>query len=276
MSLARTAAIQSDSLGLPELRENLQTSVEDILTQYRAQCSASSSTGQLVLPENGKLLPLLLNALLKSPLLLLNEHGKRELQAVMPRGDLRAWALQYMLRCSPSQFLDLLYPVLYRLDPLDGAWGVEDEATGFLAKPQYLFLTAASLDLSGVYLLSGLYGWLWLREVTRRLLLVVGTQVAPETLQSLFGVSVIATAEQAAQARLLSEGDDFCMRVNALVADLQARYGYYLQVGVGERCQVAACGAAWNHGGQSRHGNDDGGCGAERSFLLRLPHAGPF
>lgn len=158
MSLARTAAVQSDSLALPELRDNLQTAVEDLLTQYRAQCSASSSTGQLVLPENGKLLPLLLNALLKSPLLLLNEPGRRELAAIMPRGDLRAWAFQYVLRCSPSQFLDLLYPTLYKLDPADDAWGRED-ATGFLAKPRYLFLTAASLDLSGVYLLSGLYGW---------------------------------------------------------------------------------------------------------------------
>ena len=152
------AAVQSDSLALPELRANLQTAVEDLLTQYRAQCSASSSTGQLVLPENGKLLPLLLNALLKSPLLLLNEPGRRELAAIMPRGDLRAWAFQYVLRCSPSQFLDLLYPTLYKLDPADDAWGRED-ANGFLAKPRYLFLTAASLDLSGVYLLSGLYGW---------------------------------------------------------------------------------------------------------------------
>lgn len=94
MSLARTASLQSDTIPLTEVRENIQETVEEILVQYRTQCSASSSTGQLVLPENGKLLPLWLNCLLKSPLLLLNEQGKRDVFNVMPRGDIRAWALQ--------------------------------------------------------------------------------------------------------------------------------------------------------------------------------------
>ena len=93
MSLARTASLQSDTIPLTEVRENIQETVEEILVQYRTQCSASSSTGQLVLPENGKLLPLWLNCLLKSPLLLLNEQGKRDVFNVMPRGDIRAWAL---------------------------------------------------------------------------------------------------------------------------------------------------------------------------------------
>ena len=94
MSLARTASIQSDTIPLTEVRGNLQDTVEEILIQYRAQCSPSSSTGQLVLPENGKFLPLWLNCLLKSPLLLLNEQGKRDVLNVVPRGDIRAWAFQ--------------------------------------------------------------------------------------------------------------------------------------------------------------------------------------
>ena len=94
MSLARTASIQSDTIPLTEVRGNLQDTVEEILIQYRAQCSPSSSTGQLVLPENGKFLPLWLNCLLKSPLLLLNEQGKRDVLNVVPRGEIRAWAFQ--------------------------------------------------------------------------------------------------------------------------------------------------------------------------------------
>ena len=93
LSLARTAALQLDSTRLPDVRSNLEETVETILTQYRAQCSASSSTGQLVLPENGKLLPLFTNCLLKSPLLLLNEPSRGSLDAVYPRGDTRAWAI---------------------------------------------------------------------------------------------------------------------------------------------------------------------------------------
>ena len=86
LSLARTAAFQTDTVSLLEIRENLQSTVEDMLLQYRNQ------------PENGKLLPLLLNCLLKSPLLLVNEANKRELMNVYPRGDLRAWAIQVAVR----------------------------------------------------------------------------------------------------------------------------------------------------------------------------------
>lgn len=93
MSLARTAAEDMDSVRLPEVREKLEGTIETILTQYRIECSSSSSNGQLVLPENGKLFPLFTNCLLKSPLLLLNESGKRGLDSVCPRGDTRAWAI---------------------------------------------------------------------------------------------------------------------------------------------------------------------------------------
>ena len=107
LSLARTAALQLDSTRLPDVRSNFEDTVETILTQYRAQCSASSSTGQLVLPENGKLLPLFANCLLKSPLLLLNEASRFSLDTVYPRGDTRAWAIHVGLgggfECSSSR-----------------------------------------------------------------------------------------------------------------------------------------------------------------------------
>ena len=100
MSLARTAAVQMDSTPLPEVRSNLQDAVEECLLQYRVQCSSTSSTSQLVLPDNGKLLPLLLNGLFKSPLLIYNEAGKRDLLSVMPRGDIRASMISVCVRAS--------------------------------------------------------------------------------------------------------------------------------------------------------------------------------
>lgn len=62
------------------------------------------------------------------------------------------------------------------------------------------------------------------------IILVVGNQVKPELLMSLFGVQSIPNSEYAGQLSLLAEGDDFCKRVNLLVTDLQNRYGCYLQV----------------------------------------------
>ena len=51
-----------------------------------------------------------------------------------------------------------------------------------------------------------------------------------EVLMSLFGVNSIPDSLTAARVTLLSEGDEYCNRVNVLVNDFQSRYGYYLQV----------------------------------------------
>ena len=65
------------------------------LAMYLAEMAAAlSPTGE----EAAKELRLLLNCLLKSPLLLVNEANKRELMNVYPRGDLRAWAIQVAVR----------------------------------------------------------------------------------------------------------------------------------------------------------------------------------
>lgn len=97
MSLTRTASIQTDNTSLPEVQTNLQDTVEEMLLQYRVQCSSSTNASQLVLPENGKYVPLLTNCVLKSPLLIYNEVGKRDLYSIMPRGDLRAMMISVIV-----------------------------------------------------------------------------------------------------------------------------------------------------------------------------------
>lgn len=63
-----------------------------------------------------------------------------------------------MTNCDAVQFMDFAYPSLFKLDPAKAGWGVVDEATGFVSKPEYCFLTASALELSGVYLLTGWMG----------------------------------------------------------------------------------------------------------------------
>lgn len=62
------------------------------------------------------------------------------------------------MNCDAAQFMDFAYPSLFKLDPAKEGWGVVDEATGFVSKPEYCFLTASALELSGVYLLTGWMG----------------------------------------------------------------------------------------------------------------------
>ena len=134
-----------------------------------------------------------------------------------------------MTYCDLQQFVNMVYPSLYKLDPADPSWGCELE-NGFITKPEYLFLTSASLDLSCVYLLSSVRGWASESSFIYRIVFVVGNQVDPLILKSLFGLEVIPNSDYAGQCSLLPEGDEFCNRVNVLVSDLQQRFGCYLQV----------------------------------------------
>lgn len=52
-----------------EVRENLMEQCAQILACYRKNCASPSSTGQLILPEVMKLLPVYLNSLVKSGIL---------------------------------------------------------------------------------------------------------------------------------------------------------------------------------------------------------------
>lgn len=65
------------------------------------------------------------------------------------------------MNCDASQFMDFVYPSLFKLDPENEAWGKVDEATGFVSKPAYCFLSASAMELSGVYLLTGWMGCDW-------------------------------------------------------------------------------------------------------------------
>ena len=56
---------------------------------------------------------------------------------------------------SPTQFVDFVYPALYRLDP-EQPWGFEEN--GYVKKPEFQFLTESALDLGFVFLMSGWRG----------------------------------------------------------------------------------------------------------------------
>ena len=125
--------------------------------------------------------------------------------------------------------MNAIYPSLYQLDPVN-PWGIEDD-NGFISTPDSLFLTSSSLDLSAIYLFSCLKGYSFLYIIIiYRIIFIVGNQVDPSLLMSLFGVQSIPNSTVAAQLTLLPEGDDYCNRVNVLVNDLQNRFGCYLQV----------------------------------------------
>lgn len=131
----------------------------DILAVYRRNCASASSSGQLILPESLKLLPLFCLSLTKSTALRAGSDV---------RIDERAARVAQGLRLSVGACLSAIYPTLYAL-PLDGAPPC--------LPPPTVALCADKLSPQGAYLLDG----------GLELLLWLGPQLDPNACHALVG-----------------------------------------------------------------------------------------
>lgn len=153
---------------LQELREELQTEVTEALASYRKHCcSASVSAGQLVLPQYLRALPVYINSLRKSEVLL---PGLRS--SIHQRLQQRCQVLS-MDTCSTSTHF---YPLLLPLPlSVDSSCSPNPE--------EALRCCAASLEPGSLYLV----------HAPLTLLLWVGTQVPACTLVELFNASCFSS-----------------------------------------------------------------------------------
>ncbi|XP_029296457.1 protein transport protein Sec24C [Cottoperca gobio] len=153
---------------LQELREELQTEVTEAFASYRRHCcSASVSAGQLVLPQYLRALPVYINSLRKSEVLL---PGLRS--SIHQRLQQRCQVLS-MDTCSTSAHF---YPRLLPL-PLSGDRSISPDPE------EALRCCAASLQPGCLYLI----------HAPLTLLLWVGTQVPACTLVELFNNSCFSS-----------------------------------------------------------------------------------
>ncbi|XP_034026716.1 protein transport protein Sec24C [Thalassophryne amazonica] len=151
---------------LQELREELQMEITELLASYRKHCCcASVSAGQLVLPQFLRALPVYINSLRKSEVLL---PGLRS--SIHQRLQQRCQALSM----NPSNTATLFYPLLLPL-PLDGSSPPNPE--------EVQRCTAVSLDSRGLYLV----------HTPLTLLLWVGANVPACTLMELFNTSCFSS-----------------------------------------------------------------------------------
>ncbi|XP_026878990.2 protein transport protein Sec24C [Electrophorus electricus] len=146
------------------LREELQMEVTELLACYRKHCSTTSvSPGQLVLPQFLKVLPVYVNSLRKSEVLL---PGLRS--SVHLRLQLRALSVSMDTRSNAMQ----LYPLVLPLLGSDVGGSVPPMA-------QAVRCTASSLRSEGLYLLFS----------PLELLLWVGSQAPTQALTQLFNTT---------------------------------------------------------------------------------------
>ncbi|KAG6750608.1 hypothetical protein POTOM_045113 [Populus tomentosa] len=150
------------------IRDRVTNFCINILLSYRKFCATVSSSGQLILPEALKLLPLYTLALIKSTGLKLDG-----------RIDDRSFWINYVSSVSTPLAIPLVHPRMIAIHDLDSqAWV---EAIGSLIPPA-LPLSSEYVNDNGVYLL----------ENGQDVSIYIGNSVNPDILQKLFGISSVA------------------------------------------------------------------------------------
>ncbi|KAK0600581.1 hypothetical protein LWI29_016299 [Acer saccharum] len=160
----KQAANEIPSTPLLNVREHMTNLCVNALVSYRKFCATVSSSGQLILPEALKLLPLYTLALIKS--IGLRTDG---------RIDDRSFWITYVSSLSIPLAIPYVYPRMMAVHDVD----LKGEDGSFI--PPFLPLSSEHVSDDGVYLL----------ENGEDALIYVGSTVDSNVLHELFGVSSV-------------------------------------------------------------------------------------
>ncbi|KAG0560568.1 hypothetical protein M758_10G185600 [Ceratodon purpureus] len=183
-------------------RERMSGQCVNILYTYRKFCATASSSGQLILPEALKLLPLYTMALTKSV-------GLR----TDARIDERSYWLTRAASLSASLAIPLVYPRMFGVHNLPSK-----EDLGGAILPPTLSLSSENLEHDGIYLL----------ENGEDALLYVNLQASREVLHQLFGVHSIDELA-VGQFSLQDYDNDLSRRLNEVVNEIRRQRCSYLR-----------------------------------------------
>eukprot|EP00794_Sanderia_malayensis_P007299 gene7299-8115_t len=176
------------------IKDSLVQRSAQMLSCYRQHCATPSTSGQLILPECMKLLPLYMNSLVKCDVL----AGGSEMSS-----DDRAFLMQAALSMNTLATVPYIYPRLIPLHNID-----LDHDTEMV--PDIVRCSVERMEDSGVYLLeNGISMFMW-----------VGLQVSPDILQQLFHANTIGQVD--IEMTQLPELDTpLSKRVRSIVNEIQ-------------------------------------------------------
>ncbi|XP_016142056.1 protein transport protein Sec24C [Sinocyclocheilus grahami] len=199
---------------LQSLREELQTEVTEMLACFRKHsCTASVSPGQLVLPQFLKVVPVYVNSLRKSEVLL---PGQRS--SVHQRLRLRSLIVSMDTRSAASQFYPLILPL-----------SVSADNANMPSLGEAVRCTVSSLDPGDLYLIY----------CPLALLLWVGSCVPPHTLLQLFNTNSFSYLTSG-EIKLPVLENSLSISTRALICSLQSSAAVTLQLKLvqeGDNCE---------------------------------------
>ncbi|XP_050235388.1 protein transport protein SEC24 C-like [Mercurialis annua] len=189
--------IRSDAAVI--VREQVMEMCINVLLSYRKFCATVSSTGQLILPEALKLLPLYTLALMKSSAL--RTDGKI---------DDRSFWINHISSLSTPLAIPLVYP---RMVPIHD----NSKEIGESTVPTSIPLSSEQIKDDGIYLL----------ENGEDALIYVGNMVDPDILKQLFGVSL---ADEISTQFVLQKYDNpLSEKLNDIINELRRQRCSYLR-----------------------------------------------
>ncbi|KAJ9180138.1 hypothetical protein P3X46_008420 [Hevea brasiliensis] len=183
------------------LREQVTNFCINILLSYRKFCATVSSSGQLILPEALKLLPLYTLALIKST-------GLR----IDGRVDDRSFWITYVSSVSTPSAIPLVHPRMIAIHDLDTQEGNESLI------PHSIPLSSDHVSDDGIFLL----------ENGQEGLMYIGSSVDSNILQQLFGISSVD--EIRTQFFLQQYDNPLSKKLNDVTNEIRRRRCSYLRL----------------------------------------------
>uniref|UniRef100_A0A8C8SSI9 SEC24 homolog D, COPII coat complex component n=1 Tax=Pelusios castaneus TaxID=367368 RepID=A0A8C8SSI9_9SAUR len=195
---------------LKTVREILVNQTARMLACYRKNCATSSAVSQLILPDAMKVLPVYMNCLLKSCVLV----GRPEIPT-----DERAYHRQLVMSMDVADTQLLFYPQLLPIHTMD----VKSDAF-----PTAVRCSEERLSEGGVFFLAnGLNMFLWL-----------GVSAPPELIQGIFNVP--SFAHVSAEATLLPEVDNpYSKKLRSLMDYIQSKRPYSMKLLIAKQREQA-------------------------------------
>ncbi|XP_050566502.1 protein transport protein Sec24D-like isoform X2 [Cygnus atratus] len=186
---------------LKTVREILVSQTAHMLACYRKNCASLSAVSQLILPDAMKVLPVYINCLLKSCVLV----GRPEIPT-----DERAYHRQLVMAMGVADTQLFFYPQLLPIHSLD----LKSDAV-----PAAVRCSEECLSEGGTFILAnGLSMFLWL-----------GVSTPPELIQGLFNVP--SFAHISTEATLLPDLDNpYSKKVKSIMEHIQSQKPYTMKL----------------------------------------------
>lgn len=204
-------------------REQLIDNCVNVLFNYRKHCATASSSGQLILPESLKLLPLYTLATIKSPAVRSNLSGSSR-SPVDVRADERATILMLFESLPVEHAVFTVYPRLYALHAMAQDCGTIGD-NGKVVMPDQMPPTAERLTEDGLFLLvTSISMCLYVSpNVPSALLLELFGQPTVDSSEGPLSFVDVASGASGASGARASGGSELVSRIETIIEDIRER-----------------------------------------------------